>query len=59
VGIDVYPREGESKKVFILVNFNKVPQTVTLPSTMRSILDDKDVHSVTLAHYGVSVLQAK
>ncbi|MEO8737778.1 MAG: beta-galactosidase [Edaphobacter sp.] len=58
-GVDVYPREGEGKKVFILVNFDKAPQTVKLPSMMHSVLDGKDVSSVLLDHYGVVVLQAK
>jgi beta-galactosidase len=58
-GVDVYPREGDGEKVFILVNFNKAPQTVTLPSMMRNVLDDKDVRTVSLDHYGVAVLQAK
>jgi beta-galactosidase len=59
MGVDVYPREGDGKKVFILVNFNKAPQTVTLPSTMRDVLNDKEVRTVSLDHYGVAVLQAK
>lgn len=58
-GVDIYPREGNGKKIFILVNFSQAPQTVTLPSTMHSILDDKDITSVSLDHYGVAVLQAK
>jgi len=58
-GIDVYPREGAGKKVFILVNFAKTPQTVTLPSTMYSVLDDKDLTSLSLDRYGVAILQAK
>jgi len=58
-GVDVYPREGNGKKVFILVNFNKAPQTVKLPSTMQSVLDGKTVSTVTLNHYGVAVLEAK
>jgi beta-galactosidase len=58
-GVDVYPREGAGKKVFILVNFAKTPQTVTLPSTMHSVLDDKDVSSLSLDRYGVAILQAK
>ena len=58
-GVDVYPREGAGKKIFILVNFAKTPQTVTLPSTMHSVLDDKDLTSVSLDRYGVVILQAK
>ena len=58
-GVDVYPREGNGKKVFILVNFNNDPQTVTLPSTMYAVLSGKDESSVTLDQYGVAVLEAK
>ncbi len=58
-GVDVYPREGGGKKIFILINFAKTPQTVTLPSTMHSVLDEKDVSSVSLEHYGVVILQSK
>ena len=58
-GVDVYPREGNGKKIFILVNFNKAPETVALPSPMHGVLDGKTVSAVTLAHYGVAVLEAK
>jgi beta-galactosidase len=58
-GVDVYPREGAGKKVFILVNFAKTAQTITLPSTMHSVLDDKDLTTVSLDRYGVAILQAK
>jgi beta-galactosidase len=58
-GVDVYPREGQGKKIFILVNFAKTPQTITLPSTMHSILDDKDLSNLSLDRYGVAILQAK
>jgi beta-galactosidase len=58
-GVDVYPREGQGKKIFILVNFAKIPQTITLPSTMHSILDDKDLSNLSLDRYGVAILQAK
>ncbi|NYF80950.1 beta-galactosidase [Granulicella arctica] len=58
-GVDVYPREGNGKKVFILVNFAPSSQTVTLPSSMHSILDDKQVTTVSLGQYGVAILEAK
>jgi beta-galactosidase len=58
-GVDVYPREGNGKKIFILVNFAKTPQTVTLPSTMHSVLDEKDLTTISLDRYGVAILQAK
>jgi beta-galactosidase len=58
-GVDVYPREGNGKKIFILVNFAKAPQTISLPSTMHSILDDKDLSTLSLDLYGVAILQSK
>jgi beta-galactosidase len=58
-GVDVYPREGSGKKIFILVNFAKTPQTITLPSTMHSILDDKDLRTLSLDRYGVAILQSR
>ncbi|RSL15215.1 beta-galactosidase [Edaphobacter aggregans] len=58
-GVDVYPREGNGKKVFILVNFAKTPQSIRLPSKMYNILDDKDLTTVTLDRYGVVILQPR
>jgi beta-galactosidase len=58
-GIDVYPREGDGKKIFILVNFAKGTKTVSLPSTMHDVLGEKDVTSVSLDRYGVVILQSK
>ena len=58
-GVEVYPRDGNGKKIFIFVNFAKSPQTVTLPGTMHSVLDDKDITTVPLEQYGVAILQAK
>jgi beta-galactosidase len=58
-GVDVYPREGNGKKIFILVNFAKTPQTIALPSPMHSILDDKDLRTLSLDRYGVAILQAR
>jgi beta-galactosidase len=58
-GVDVYPREGNGKKIFILVNFAKTPQIVTLPSQMHSILDDKDIRTISLDRYGVAILQPR
>ena len=57
-GVEVYPREGNGKKVFVLVNFGSTGQTVTLPAPMHSVLEDKDVSSIELGRYGVAVLQA-
>ncbi len=58
-GVEVYPREGAGKHLFILVNFAATPQTITLPAAMHSILDDSTQTTFTLNQYGVAVLQAK
>ena len=55
-GIDVYPREGDHGKVFILVNFANAPQKVSLPSAMTDVLQGGTVRSVDLPVYGVAVL---
>ena len=57
-GVDVYPREGEHGTVYILVNFAKTPQTVTLPQAMQDVLQGGSVRSVKLEQYGVAVLSA-
>ena len=56
VGVDVYPREGDHGKVFILVNFAKAQQTVKLPTAMQDVLNGGSVSSVNLTEYGVAVL---
>jgi beta-galactosidase len=58
-GVDVYPREGQGKKIFILVNFAETPKTVTLPTPMHSVLNGKDLSTVSLERYGVVILQSK
>jgi beta-galactosidase len=58
-GVDVYPREGNGKTIFILVNFAKTPQTIALPSPMHSILEDKDLRTLSLDRYGVAILQSR
>ena len=55
-GVDVYPREGDRGKVFILVNFSESEQTIALPTKMTNVLDGGTTGSVTLPVYGVAVL---
>lgn len=57
-GVDVYPREGDHGKVYILVNFSKTAQTVPLSSAMKDVLKGATTRSVTLPVYGVAVLAA-
>jgi beta-galactosidase len=58
-GVEVYPRYGADHTVYILVNFAKTSQAVTLPSEMQDLLQDLSTKSVTIGHYGVAVLQTK
>jgi beta-galactosidase GanA len=58
VGVDVYPRSGNSKLIYILVNFGKRTETVDLPAEMTDILHEGTVKRLTLQPYDVAVLQA-
>jgi beta-galactosidase len=50
-------RVGDGKRVLILSNFGETPQTIALPHAMGDVLHGGTVSSVTLAQYGVAVLQ--
>jgi beta-galactosidase len=58
-GVEVYPRYGERGAVYILVNFSKAEQTVSLPSPMNDVLSGGPKRSVQLPVYGVAVLAAQ
>jgi len=57
-GVEVYPRYGANGAVYVLVNFSKSPQTIKLPGTMKDVLGDGAIRSVTLPYYGVAVVAA-
>ena len=57
-GVEVSPRYGTHKTVFVLINFSAATQTIALPSTMEDVLEGGSKQSVTLDHYGVAVLAA-
>ena len=57
-GVEVYPRYGSKGTVYILVNFSKTQQSVSLPSPMSDVLEGGSKASVTLPRYGVAVLSA-
>jgi beta-galactosidase len=57
-GVEVYPRYGDHKAVYVLVNFAKTEQTIALPSPMQDVLVGGDKSSATLPRYGVAVLSA-
>ncbi len=60
-GVDLYVRSkagksGDQKTVWILINFGKDVETVTLPGQMTDVLGSGRVGSVKLDPYAVSVL---
>jgi len=57
-GVEVYPRYGANGAAYVLVNFSKSPQTIKLPGTMKDVLGDGAIRSVTLPYYGVAVVAA-
>jgi beta-galactosidase len=54
-GVEVCRRAGAGKQVFILVNHTRERQHVTLPRSMRLLLEDKQGSDVDLPPYGVAV----
>ena len=57
-GVEVYPRYGAHGVVYILINFAKQAQTVTLPAPMNDVLQGGSKQSVELPTYGVAILAA-
>jgi beta-galactosidase len=60
-GVDLYVRSrsgknGGPKTVWILVNFGKDVETVSLPGPMTNVLESGRLSSVKLDPYGVAVL---
>ena len=58
-GIEVCPRYGENKVVYVLVNLAKREETITLPAAMTDVLAGGTKQTVTLPRYGVAVLSGK
>jgi beta-galactosidase len=55
-GVEVYPRYGDHRAVYILVNLSKAEQTVSLPAAMNDVLEGGSKQSLKLPVYGVAVL---
>ena len=55
-GVEVSPRYSDKTAVFVLVNFAKTSQMVKLPVTMRDVLNEGSLQSLTLPRYGVAVV---
>jgi beta-galactosidase len=58
-GVEVSARYGSTGAIFILINFSKTEQAVTLPSELADVLAGGTKTSVTLPVYGVAVLQER
>ncbi len=55
--VDLSIRSGSGKRIMIFTNYGPDPVTITLPGKMSDILNGSLVKDVTLAQYGVSVVQ--
>jgi len=55
-GIEVSRRIGPNGAVFVLINFSADKQSVVLPRTMQSLLDQRETRQLELPQYGVAVL---
>lgn len=58
-GVDLYIRKDAAHEVWILINFDKAPQTVALPAAFTNVLTapNTPTHSATLNQYDVVILQ--
>lgn len=57
-GIEVYPRYGENKVVYVIVSFAKRDETVSLPVPMHDVLAGGTKQTVILPRFGVAVLSS-
>jgi beta-galactosidase len=57
-GIEVDPRYGENKVVYVIVSFAKRDETVSLPVPMQDVLAGGTKQTVTLPRFGVAVLSS-
>ena len=54
-GVEVSRRVGPGKQVFVLINYAQEARRVTLPHSMKLVLDGKQGNVVDLPPYGVAV----
>jgi beta-galactosidase len=55
-GVEVSPRYGPGKIVYVLVNFSGSNQIVSLPGEMSDLLEGGTTRRISLPQYGVGVL---
>ncbi|EMD84416.1 beta-galactosidase [Pacificimonas flava] len=56
-GVELMTREGQGRRIVILINHGRETQSVTLPRAMTDILDGGETAAIELAPEGVAVLQ--
>jgi beta-galactosidase len=55
--VEVCMRQGQGKRVFILINHSQQQQSVSLPRSMTAMSSAQSTHNVSLPAYGVEVLK--
>lgn len=55
-GVEVCPRSGDGKRVYVLINFTQEPRKVSVPRSMKLVFAGREGTSVELPPYGVEVL---
>ena len=55
--VELMTREGDGRRIAILINHGRTPQHVALPAVMTDILSGGTIQAVDLAPEGVAVLQ--
>lgn len=56
-GVEVQRRVKSRQQVFMVENFSNSKQTINLPRSMSDVFSGKNISSITLPVYGVSVLK--
>jgi len=57
--VEVCAREGQGRRVFILINHGSAAQRIALPGAMTDLLAGGSTSSLDLAPHGVAVLEAR
>src|SRR3546814_19285206 len=57
--VELMTREGEGRRVVILINHGRETRSVTLPRPMADVLGKGNVSTLTLAPEGVAVLSER
>jgi beta-galactosidase len=57
-GVEVCEREGQGRRVVVILNHTTAPQHVALPAEMTDLLKGSSTSALSLEKYGVAVLEA-